>query len=273
MPTLPPTEATCLRFAALGSGSEGNAMVVESHVNNRYTRVLLDCGFSAKELEKRLNLLGLEAAQLNAVLITHEHHDHAAGAYRLAKRWRLPLYATYGTLKAAYDTVSPEWRNHPYLHIIQPDAVFNVGDIGLTALAVPHDAREPVQYRFEASGRHLGVITDAGHASLHLKQQLNGLNALVLECNHDVAMLRQSSYPASVKHRIGGDWGHLSNVQAADLLASLDTAQLHSLWCAHLSQSNNTPALAQTALAEAIGWDSTRVQVLEQTQAAIWFAV
>jgi phosphoribosyl 1,2-cyclic phosphodiesterase len=268
------TSSAYLRFAALGSGSEGNAMVIESYVNQRYTRILLDCGFSAKELDKRLAVLGLAATDLNAILITHEHHDHAAGAYRVAKRWRLPLYATYGTLATAYDTDSAiDWRQHPYLNVIALDAQFVIGDITLNAIAVPHDAKEPVQYRFESHTRHLAVITDAGHASAHLRQALHGLHALVLECNHDLAMLQRSSYPPSVRQRVGGDWGHLSNMQAATLLADLDTSQLHSLWCAHLSQSNNTPALAQAALAQAIGWDVSQIHVLDQAAPGAWFTV
>jgi phosphoribosyl 1,2-cyclic phosphodiesterase len=158
-------------------------MVVESCVAGKHTRLLLDCGFSAKELDKRLAVLGLAATDLNAVLITHEHHDHAAGAYRVAKRWRLPLYATYGTLKAAYDTNHPEWRHHPSLHLIVPDAQFAIGDILLHAIAVPHDAHEPVQYRFESGGRHLAVLTDAGHASAHLKLHLNAITMCVC-CNN-----------------------------------------------------------------------------------------
>ncbi len=263
----------CLRFAALGSGSEGNALVIESCVEGRFTRLLLDCGFSSKELDKRLAVVGLQSTDLNAVLITHEHHDHAAGAYRVAKRWRLPLYATYGTLRAAYDTVSPDWAAHHALHYVTPGVGFVIGDIALHPIPVPHDAREPVQYRFSAAQRHLGVLTDAGCHTATLQAALNGLHALVLECNHDREMLRNSSYPPSLKQRILGDWGHLSNAQAADLLASLDKQNLQALWCAHLSQNNNTPALAQAALAQAVGWDAARVNVLDQAQPGQWFTV
>jgi phosphoribosyl 1,2-cyclic phosphodiesterase len=262
-----------LRFVALGSGSEGNAMVVESQIDGRCTRLLLDCGFSSKELDKRLAVVGLLATKLDAVLITHEHHDHAAGAYRVAKRWRLPLYATFGTLTAAYTSVSPDWAQHHDLHYVTPGLPFAIGDINLHPIPVPHDAREPVQYRFSAAGRHLAVLTDAGCHTPQLKNALSGLHALVLECNHDADRLRQSSYPPSLKQRILSDWGHLSNAQAAQLLGSLDTSALQALWCAHLSQSNNTPALAQAALAQAIGWQPERIQVLDQAQPGEWFVV
>jgi phosphoribosyl 1,2-cyclic phosphodiesterase len=269
-----------LRFAVLGSGSDGNAIVIESHSNTQVVRLLLDCGFSVKELDKRLELLGLSAEQLTAVLITHEHQDHATGAYRVAKRWRLPLYATYGTLVGAYgdkqaqkNEPSKDWRNFPYLNIVVPDQPFSIGNIQLTPITVPHDASEPVQYRFESHGRHLAIVTDLGHASAHLKQALNGLHALVLECNHDNTLLEQSKYPASVKQRIGGDWGHLSNQQSAELLASLDNKQLHSLWCAHLSQNNNTADLAQMALAQAIGWEVSKINVLNPETLNRWFTV
>ncbi len=262
-----------LRFVALGSGSEGNAMVIEAVQQQRCTRVLLDCGFSSKELDKRLAVVGLLATQLDAVLITHEHHDHAAGAYRVAKRWRLPLYATFGTLTAAYASVSPDWAQHHDLHYVTPGLGFTIGELAIHPIAVPHDAREPVQYRFSAVGRHLAVLTDAGCHTPNLKAALSGLHALVLECNHDADMLRQSSYPPSLKQRILGDWGHLSNDQAAQLLASLDTSELQSLWCAHLSQSNNTPALARAALAQVIGWELDRVKVLDQAEPGQWFVV
>jgi phosphoribosyl 1,2-cyclic phosphodiesterase len=271
--TAPTTPASHLRFAALGSGSEGNAMVIEAQHESRTTRVLLDCGFSSKELDKRLAVVGLLATQLDAVLITHEHHDHAAGAYRVAKRWRLPLYATFGTLTAAYASVSPEWALHHELHYVTPGLNFTIGDIQVHPIAVPHDAREPVQYRFSAAQRHFAVLTDAGCHTAQLQTALSGLHALVLECNHDAQMLRQSSYPPSLKQRILGDWGHLSNAQAAQLLATLDTGELQALWCAHLSQSNNTPALAQSALAQAIGWDTERVKVLDQAHPGQWFVV
>jgi phosphoribosyl 1,2-cyclic phosphodiesterase len=262
-----------LRFAALGSGSEGNAMVIECLSGKQTTRLLLDCGFSSKELDKRLAVVGLTATDLDAVLITHEHHDHAAGAYRAAKRWRLPLYSTFGTLTAAYASISPDWVNHHALNFVTPGVPFSIGSIAIHPIAVPHDAREPVQYRFSALGRHLAVLTDAGCHTPLLKDSLNGLHALVLECNHDAQTLKNSAYPPSLKQRILGDWGHLSNDQAAHLLASLDTSQLHSLWCAHLSKSNNTPAMAQTALAQVLGWEIERVNVLDQAQPGDWFIV
>lgn len=262
-----------LRFAALGSGSEGNAMVIEARNTQRTTRLLLDCGFSTKELDKRLAVVGLLATQLDAVLITHEHHDHAAGAYRVAKRWRLPLYSTFGTLTAAYASAAPEWAGHHALHYVTPGSEFIIGDIQVYPIAVPHDAREPVQYRFCAAGRKLAVLTDAGSPTPTLKQALDGLHALVLECNHDVDLLKQSAYRPSLKQRILSDWGHLSNAQAAQLLASLDNRHLNALWCAHLSQSNNTPALAQAALASAVGWPCERVHVLGQAQPGQWFEV
>jgi phosphoribosyl 1,2-cyclic phosphodiesterase len=262
-----------LRFAALGSGSEGNAMIIEFRQASRITRLLLDCGFSSKELDKRLAIIGLLATDLNAVLITHEHHDHAAGAYRVAKRWRLPLYATFGTFTAAYSNISPDWINHHALHYVTPGLGFMIGDIAIHPIPVPHDAREPVQYRFSAADRHLAVLTDAGSHTSELQKALNGLHALVLECNHDADMLRQSAYPPSLKQRILGDWGHLSNEQAAKLLAAIDTTELHSLWCAHLSKSNNSPALAQMALAQVLGWDLPRIKVLGQSQPGDWFVV
>jgi phosphoribosyl 1,2-cyclic phosphodiesterase len=262
-----------LRFAALGSGSEGNAMVVESFVDGRYTRVLLDCGFSSKELDKRLAIVGLASTDLDAVLVTHEHSDHATGAYRVAKRWRLPLFATYGTLAAAYNSVSPEWIHYHALQFITPGQELQIGDLLVTPIPVPHDAREPVQYRFNAAQRHLAVLTDAGSITPVLIAALNGLHALILECNHDPDLLKGSSYPPSLKQRILGDWGHLSNDQAAQLLGLLDTSELSAVWCAHLSQSNNTPERARGALAQAIGWAPDRIGVLDQAAPGLWVEI
>ena len=262
-----------LRFASLGSGSEGNATVIEAHANHRTTRILLDCGFSSKELDKRLAVIGLLATDLDAILITHEHHDHAAGAYRTAKRWRLPLYATHGTMRGAYDAISPEWIDYHALNLVWPDAGFMIGELSIHPIPVPHDAREPVQYRFSAAQRKLAVLTDVGSISPHMKSAFDGQHALILECNHDLEMLQQSSYPASLKARISGDWGHLSNCQAALFLQQLDRSSLSKLWCAHLSQSNNTPALARTALAGIMGWADDQVHVLDQSPLGQWWVV
>lgn len=269
----PPPDADFLQFAALGSGSEGNAIVVHSCVAGATTRVLLDCGFSVKELEKRLAVLGLNATQLDAVLITHEHDDHAHGAYRAAKRWRLPLYATYGTLCAAYDVTAPDWANYHALNYVYGDAAFNIGSLSIVPVPVPHDAREPVQYRFSGAGRHLGVLTDLGHTTAHLQAQFAGLHGFVLECNHCPDLLHHSSYPYSLKQRILGDWGHLSNAQAATFLSHISRENLTQLWCAHLSASNNAPELAKTALAQAAQWPVEQVQVLDQATPGQWFRV
>lgn len=248
-------------------------MVIEATVDGQHTRLLLDCGFSSKELDKRLAVVGLEPTDLNAILVTHEHNDHAAGAYRAAKRWRLPLHATYGTLCAAYDHISPEWQQHHDLSFVQAGQAFTIGNIRIDPIAVPHDAREPVQYRFAAAQRHLAVLTDAGHPSSHLTASLEGLHAMVLECNHDAETLKQSAYPPSLKQRILGDWGHLSNAQAAHLLGSLNTSQLGAVWCAHLSKSNNTPAMARSALAQVMQWPDEAVHVLDQEEPGQWFVV
>jgi phosphoribosyl 1,2-cyclic phosphodiesterase len=247
--------------------------VVQSCVDGILTRVLLDCGFSVKELEKRLNVLGLDATQLDAVLITHEHDDHAHGAYRAAKRWRLPLYATYGTLCGAYDATAPDWVDYHSLNYVYGDTAFEVGNLTILPVPVPHDAREPVQYRFSAAGRHLGVLTDLGHTTAHLQQQFSGLHGFVLECNHCPDLLQKSSYPYSLKQRISGDWGHLSNEQAARFLSTIANDSLSQLWCAHLSASNNAPELARNALAQTLQWSDDKVQVLDQAAPGHWFTV
>jgi len=249
-----------MRFASLGSGSAGNALVVE--VNN--TRLMLDCGFSIKETTSRLARLNLTPADLAGIVITHEHDDHAGGAFKFAARHHIPVWLTYGTLKMA-ERYFPN-QHELQLNVIDSHTPFSVADIEVCPYPVPHDAREPVQCVFGDGQHRLGVLTDVGRTTVHIEQQLSGCDALVLECNHDSAMLRNGPYAASLKKRVGGEWGHLENSASAELLAKLDRSKLQHLIAAHLSAKNNTPQLAKSALATvadcALDWIGIADQVL-----------
>ncbi|WP_175941593.1 MBL fold metallo-hydrolase [Burkholderia pyrrocinia] len=254
-----------MRFASLGSGSEGNALVVEASSGTTTTRVLLDCGFSAKEVERRLGRLNLGIDDLDAILITHEHSDHVGSALTLARRASLPLYMSWGTARAVgADEADVD------LHVLWGDETAAIRDLAVMPYTVPHDAREPLQFVFMDGSSRLGVLTDVGMATPHITAVLSGCDALVLESNHDTAMLAASRYPQSLKARIGGNHGHLSNDAAADILASLERSRLQHLVAAHLSQQNNLPELARQAFAGVLGTSGEEVVVATQDAGFDW---
>jgi phosphoribosyl 1,2-cyclic phosphodiesterase len=257
-----------VRFASLGSGSEGNALLVEAQCGATTTRVLLDCGFSAKEVERRLGRLGLSVEDLDAIVITHEHTDHIGSALTLGRKWSIPLHMSWGTARAIGADEAPV-----DLHVLWGDESVAIGGLSVLPYTVPHDAREPLQYVFSDGASRLGVLTDVGVSTPHITSVLSGCDALVLESNHDVGMLAASRYPPSLKARIGGTHGHLNNEAAAAILASLDRSRLRHLVAAHLSQQNNLPHLAQAALAAALGASAIDVVVATQAEGFDWLAL
>lgn len=227
-----------LHFASLGSGSKGNATLVQS----ANALLLIDCGFTIKETERRLAVLGLSPSDLNAILVTHEHSDHIKGVGPLARKYKLPVYLTHGT--GQYEGVS-KLVNRQAINIHK---TFDIADINITPVAVPHDAREPCQFVFRSAQKTLGVLTDIGSITPFVIEQYKNCDALMLECNHDPRMLSMGPYPASLKLRVGGLWGHLSNQQAAELLRNIDYQKLQHLVISHISEQNNTEELARSAI-------------------------
>lgn len=250
-----------MRFASLGSGSRGNALVVEV----KRTRLLLDCGFGIRETVARLSRLGLRPEDINGILITHEHADHIGGAVKFACRYRIPVWLTHGTLR---NHVRAETLRD--IRLIDGHTAFQAGDIEVEPFPVPHDAREPVQYVFSNGRRRLGVLTDTGSSTPHIEATLRACDALVLECNHDPAMLRDGPYPPALKQRVAGRFGHLDNAAAARLLASLDNSRLQHLIAAHLSEKNNTPELARAALSGALNCEPEWIGVADQQTGFGW---
>lgn len=251
-----------LRFASLGSGSKGNAWVVQAG----RTTVMVDCGFSPREATRRLARLGLTVASLDAILVTHEHGDHIRGVAILSTRARCPVWLSRGShaMLAASGNAPAAPR------FLEGGEAFEVGDLRVTPYPVPHDAREPLHYTFSDGARRFGLLTDAGHVTPHIEAVLSGCDALALECNHDQAMLQAGTYPAALKRRILGPYGHLDNTAAAALLARVGHAGLTHVVAAHLSEHNNTPELARAALAGALGCEHAWVGVADQETGLDW---
>jgi phosphoribosyl 1,2-cyclic phosphodiesterase len=237
-----------IRFCSLGSGSSGNATVVEATNGITTTRLLIDAGFSLRELEIRLLRAGLAPGDLDAVFVTHEHSDHIGCALSLAERHRLPVWMSRGTWRAIGPAATPE-----RLCFARDGDTIAIGDIELRPFTVAHDAAEPLQLRCSDGGYGLGVLTDLGSLTEHMLESIAGCEALVLECNHDPAMLAASRYPPSLKARIGGRYGHLSNALAVEILGRGIAGRLRHLVAAHLSRENNRPALVRDALAASWG--------------------
>jgi phosphoribosyl 1,2-cyclic phosphodiesterase len=251
-----------LRFASLGSGSEGNATIVEVG----RTRLMLDCGFSAVETETRLARIGLLPTDISAIVVTHEHGDHIRGVGKFARKFKIPVWLTYGTFSSQAEGFLPS----ELVHEIDSHSPFAIGDIEVFPFPVPHDAREPAQFVFGDGSLRLGVLTDVGSTTPHIESMLSGLNALLLEANHDAAMLRNCAYPPSLKERIGGRFGHLSNAASADLIGRLDCSALQHCVAAHLSRQNNSPDHARRALAPALGCLSDWIGIADQDSGMAW---
>ncbi len=233
------------RFASLGSGSKGNGTVVQWQGDEgQPVALLVDCGFSARETVMRLERLGLKASDLAAVLVTHEHGDHIKGVAPLARRFKLPVYMTPGTFHSKDLGVLPE------LNLIEGYQGFSISGLKIQPVAVPHDAREPCQFIFELGLRRLGILTDLGSVSNHVEDSFRSCDALLMEANHDPMMLACGAYPPSLKRRVGGPWGHLSNQQTAAFLQRADLPRLQHLVVAHMSLQNNSLALAQQVLGD-----------------------
>lgn len=218
-----------MQFASLGSGSRGNATLVR----DGDTLLLVDCGFSLREAERRLQRLNIQPGDISAILVTHEHTDHSSGVSRLSRRHEIPVYLTHGTHNSGR---CEDLFETCFFH---SEEEFCIGSIQVQPVAVPHDAREPCQFVLHTDRARLGILTDLGSITPVVLRHYRDCQALLLECNHDTQMLSQGSYPYALKKRVGGDWGHLNNLQAADLLSALDVQSLQHLVVAHISEQNN----------------------------------
>ncbi len=227
-----------LELASLGSGSKGNATLIRS----QSTCVLIDCGFSLTQSEKKIQRLGVLPVDINLILVTHEHSDHASGVQKLASKYNIPLVMTVGTARAL---------SIVNFQAISGGQILNLGeDLCVQAVTVPHDSAEPVQFVFTQTGSQckLGILTDSGHISRHIIEAYSGLNGLFLEFNYDEMMLQRGPYPEFLKKRIAGLYGHLSNAQSIDLLQRIDISRLNCMIAGHISEKNNSTEKVNTAL-------------------------
>lgn len=250
-----------MQFASLGSGSQGNGLLVK----HGKTAVLVDCGFSLSETERRCARLGFSPSDLSAILVTHEHSDHIDGVAKLSRRYNVPVCASFGTLSFIRDQVSAD-----LMRVLETDVPADLGDLEVLPYAVPHDSREPLQYVLGNGLLRLGVLTDAGFSTPHMVSVLQNCHGLFLETNHDVQMLMNGNYPPMLKERVGGRYGHLSNQQSGELLAQIISSSLQRVVAAHLSKKNNTIDLAQAALAGVLGCDAADVMVATQDEGCEW---
>ena len=257
-----------IRFCSLGSGSSGNATLVEATSGITTTRLLIDAGFSLREVEMRLQRAGIDASDLDAVFVTHEHGDHVGCALALAERHDLAVWMSRGTWRAIGPAPAPA-----RLAFARDGEAIAVGDLEVMPFTVAHDAAEPLQLRCSDGSVCLGVLTDLGSITAHMLEHIAGCDALVLECNHDAGLLAGSRYPASLKTRIGGRFGHLSNATAAEILARTGHGRLVHLVAAHLSRENNRPEMVRAALADARGSRPSDLVIADPITGFAWLEI
>jgi len=254
-----------LKFRSLGSGSTGNATVVQAQCGTQVSHVLVDCGLGIRQLDQRLGRAGMLAEQVDAIFITHEHADHIGCARQLALRERIPVWMSHGTWDALGQ---PDFGG--LLRIACDGEPIDTGGLRIIPFTVPHDAREPLQLTCTDGDVRLGVLTDLGHASSHVIEHLTGCRSLLLECNHDPVMLATGNYPPFLKRRVGGGWGHLANEASAGIAQALLPHGLAQVLAAHLSEQNNRPELARRALAAALSWTEEEIHVAHPQHGSEW---
>ncbi len=230
-----------MRLWTLGSGSKGNAVLVECGE----TRVLVDAGFSARRIAERLSAIGVDPRSISALLLTHEHRDHVCGLESVVKRWNWPVHLTAGTAVACADLLASASKR-----TIAPGETFTIGTISLSPVRTSHDATEPVGFvaTSERSGMRMAIMTDLGVVTNSVREAVRHADVLMVESNHDEVMLQTGPYPYHIKRRVAGNQGHLSNRAAGELVAEAMHRGLQQVVLAHLSETNNTPTVALDAM-------------------------
>ena len=267
-----------VKFTILGSGSSGNCAYLEAGE----TRILIDAGFSTRQIRKRLESIGRTPETLSAILLTHEHSDHISGLLGLADKLHIPVFCNRGTQDGTIWAFQEKWSKKITLELetagtlkskidwrlFESGASFEIGDVSVETFSIPHDAQDPVGYVLRTAAGTVGMVTDLGHVTKLVLERIRTANVLVLESNHDVKMLQNCPRRSwALKQRILGRHGHISNVTAAETVAQIMSAGLRQLYLAHLSRECNTPQLAEHVMAEQlfhIGAKHVQLQVAAQ---------
>ena len=269
-----------VKLTILGSGSAGNCAYLETGD----ARILVDAGFSTRQIRLRLASIGRTPENLSAILLTHEHSDHISGLLGLADKLHIPVYCNRGTQDGTVWAFKDKWSKKTNLaletadtfksridwRLFETGASFEVGDVTIESFSVPHDAQDPVGYILHTPEGNVGFATDLGHVTKLVTERIRTANVLVLESNHDVKMLQECPRRSwALKQRILGRHGHISNVTAADTIAHIMSAGLRQLYLAHLSRECNTPELAHNLMAEQlfqIGATHVHMQIAGQDE-------
>ena len=237
-----------MELCSIASGSSGNCI----YAGTDHCHVLVDAGISGKRIETGLNKIGLKTAEMDGILVTHEHSDHIKSLGVLARKYGLPMYATQGTIDAIKEKSSIGKVDESLFQVIHPEEDFTIGDMRISPVPTSHDAAEPVAYMMYQGDKSMGIITDLGKYDNYIVDKLQGLDVLLLEANHDVHMLQAGMYPYQLKRRILGDRGHLSNELSGQLLGKVLHDGFKKVILGHLSKENNYPQLA---------WETVRLEV------------
>ena len=254
-----------LKICILGSGSKGNCTYIEAPE----VRLLIDAGLSAREIVRRLHHIGVEPDALDGILVTHEHSDHIHGIGALARRYKLPVYANRATFQKAQRVVGMVKEVRDFF----TGTPFSIKDLCIDPFSLPHDADDPVAFRLSWRRRSMAMVTDLGYPSQLVRERLRGCHLLILEANHDDAMLKVGPYPWPLKQRIAGKAGHLSNQQSGELLRDVLHDELGYVILAHLSETNNLPDLARLTMEEVLGARQTQLSIASQRNVSEWFVL
>lgn len=251
-----------LSVCILGSGSRGNAI----YVSDGATAILIDAGFSAREIDRRMRQRGLDPAGLDAILVTHEHTDHVRGIERLVRRHRLPVYLTDGTRQEA-----AALQELPEIHPVACGREFRINTLAVRPFSISHDARDPAGFTIGANGSRIGIATDLGLVTELVREHLRGCRLLIVEANHDPDLLMSGPYPWFLKQRIRGRTGHLSNQESGCLLADILHPGLEHVVLSHLSETNNRPEKALAEVSARLSGASVRLTAASQSiPSALW---